>query len=71
MTRRRRTSALYGQRPPGVSVAMWRAYGSRYPGGYRRWADQQAELAAAQEARLRAQARALWVRAHRAPDRAA
>lgn len=28
----RRDSALYGNRPPGVRLDVWRAYGPRYPG---------------------------------------
>ena len=30
---RRRDSALYGNRPPGVRRQTWRAYGPMYPGG--------------------------------------
>jgi hypothetical protein len=31
------------KRPPGVSAAMWTAYGDRYPGSGKRWLDQEAE----------------------------
>lgn len=48
--RRRRDSALYGDAPPGVDVALWRAYGPHYPGGPKRAAE---ALAAAQHLRER------------------
>ena len=40
------TASSLAKRPWGVPRDIWAAYGPRFPGGYRRWKDQQDELAA-------------------------